>query len=162
MTRPRALQVRVEDALHDQVEAAAKAAGVPVSEWLRRIVVRELSPTPASRDGHLIPAWTDNLSRYGDDFIYGRRRQGLTSNQAPQFLLEPLPTVHHDGGREFVVHNTAGSRLGLRSARMDETWQEIQLGIVRVFLRGSAVPWSCTHLYELLNGHFMITLRPAP
>ena len=143
MPRQTALQTRVDAKLARLAKEAAAREGEDVSNWLRRLVTRELRPAG------LIAAWTDAKK--------DRRNDGLTPNHEPEFFLAPL-RGSAIGDRDFVIYSAPDERLTPAKHDMSGPyWLEVERRWV--ILRGSPTPWLPMGHMQQLDGRIVLTLR---
>jgi hypothetical protein len=143
MARQTALQTRVDANLARLAKEAAAREGEDVSNWLRRLVTRELRPSG------MIAAWTDPRK--------DRRNDGLIPDHKPEFYLAPL-RGSAIGDRDFVIYTAPDKRL---TAQEHDNARPFWLQIEQrwVILRGSPTPWLPMGHMQDIEGRIVLTLR---
>jgi hypothetical protein len=147
MPRQTALQTRVDADVARLAREAAAREGEDVSNWLRRLVTRELRPSV------MIEAWTRPI---GD-----RRDDGLNPERKAEFFLVPTSREGNliaTNDRDFVIYETPSRRLSEAEHRKNGPfWLELERRWV--FLRGSPTPWASAGHTQYLDGRYVVTLR---
>jgi hypothetical protein len=142
--RLRALQTRVDPTLEKLAKQAAAREGEDVSNWLRRLVTRELRPHV------LVEAWTLGKGEARD--------AGLDPDRAPEFFLHPFRESTNGLDRDFIVYAKPDERLSpARVASTGDYWEQVQRR--RIILRGSPTPWQVTGQMAYVDGRVVLTLR---
>jgi hypothetical protein len=143
--RQRALQTRVDLDIVQLAKQAAAREGEDVSNWLRRLVTRELRPSPA-----LIEAW---VGAPKSALPY----DGLNPERKAQFYLAPAG-VNLSGDRDFVIYDALLRRLtGTEHSKNRRYWELAERQWI--FLRSSPTPWVSMGQMQHLDGNVMLTLR---
>jgi hypothetical protein len=133
----------VDETIEELAKEAAGREGEDVSSWLRRLVVRELRPSP------LIEAWMDRVKASHDE--------GVASDHKAEFYLAPLPPSLN-GPRDFIIYETPTLRLSASSHRTRcEYWSQLERHWI--FLRSSPTPWTSVGQMQYLDGRIVLTLR---
>ena len=141
--RLKALQTRVDSGIERLAKEAAAREGEDVSNWLRRLVMRELRPTA------LIEAWTLPTKDPQED--------GLNPDRKAEFFLAPF-RESPSGDRDFIIYLTPTARL-TEGERRDNGpfWDHVERRWI--FLRSSPTPWKSMGQMQYLDRRIVLTLR---
>jgi hypothetical protein len=138
-----ALQTRVDADIAKLAKAAAAREGEDVSNWLRRLVTRDLRPYV------LIEGWTTQTR--------ARRDVGLDPAPKAEFLLAPLRESTNGLDRDFVIYKTSREPLSRQEHRSSSFWELAESRWF--FLRSSPTPWESRGQMAYLDGRVVLTLR---